>query len=92
MTKLTKQQELDYAATLGLTSEAVVTAVGNRYDTVLVASRRCRELARGDLPRVPSKHGHVLTTLKEIEHGKVGREYLFKTLDVEPRRRKNQQL
>lgn len=92
MTKLTKQQELDYAATLGLTSEAVVAAVGNRYDTVLVASRRCRELARGDLPRVPSKHGHVLTTLKEIEHGKVGREYLFKTLDVEPRRRKNQQL
>ena len=89
MTKLTKQEELDYAATLGLTSEAAVTALGNRYDMVLIASRRCRELARGDLPRVLSKHGHVLTTLKEIEHGKVGREYLFKTPDVEPRRRRS---
>lgn len=88
MNKLTKQQELEYAATLGLTSEAAVTAIGNRYDLVLVASRRCRELSRGDLPRVQSRHGHVLTTLKEIEHGKVGREYLFKTLDAEPRRRR----
>lgn len=91
MTKLTKQQEIEYAATLGLTSEAAVSAVGNRYDLVLVASRRCRELGRGDLPRVQSKHGHVLTTLKEIEHGKVGREYLFKNIEVEPRRRKYQQ-
>jgi DNA-directed RNA polymerase omega subunit len=88
MNKLTKQQEIDYAETLGLTSEAAVTAIGNRYDLVLVASRRCRELSRGDLPRVLSKHGHVLTTLKEIEHGKVGREYLFKTLNAEPRRRR----
>ncbi len=88
MTKLTKQQELEYAATLGLTSEAAVAAVGNRYDMVLIASQRCRELARGDLPRVLSKHGPVLTTLKEIEHGKVGREYLFKTAEAEPRRRK----
>jgi DNA-directed RNA polymerase omega subunit len=88
MNKMNKQQELEYAATLGLTSEAAVTAVGNRYDLVLIASRRCRELARGDMPRVPSKHGHVLTTLKEIEHGKVGREYLFKSEQVAPRRRR----
>ena len=78
MTKMTKQQELEYAATLGRTSEAVVAAVGNRYDLVLIASRRCRELSRGDLPRVETKHSHALTTIKEIEHGKVGREYLFK--------------
>lgn len=83
----TKQDELEYAATLGLTSEAAVAQVENRYDLVLIASRRCRELARGDLPRIESKHGHVLTTLKEIEFGKVGREYLTKNLDVEPRRR-----
>lgn len=84
----TKQQELEYAATLGLTSEAAVSAVGNRYDLVLIASRRCRELSRGDLPRVPSKHGAVLTTLKEIEHHTVGREYLAKLQDVEPRRKR----
>lgn len=88
MTKLTKQEEIEYASTLGLTSEAVVSAVGNRYDLVLIASRRCRELSRGDLPRVESKHGHVLTTLKEIEHGKVGREYLFKNPVVNQHHRK----
>lgn len=87
MNKLqTRLDELEYAATLGLTSQNAVEAVGNRYDLVLIASRRCRELARGDLPRIASKHGHVLTTLKEIEFGKVGREYLTKNLDVEPRR------
>jgi DNA-directed RNA polymerase subunit omega len=84
---MNKQQELEYAATLGLTSEDAVAQVGNRYDLVLIAARRCRELARGDLPKIESKHGHVLTTLKEIEFGKVGREYLTKNLDVEPRRR-----
>lgn len=84
---MNKQEELEYAATLGLTSEAAVAAVGNRYDLILIAARRCREIGRGDLPRVESKHGQVLTTLKEIEFGKVGREYLTKNLDVEPRRR-----
>lgn len=88
MNKMTKQEELDYAATLGLTSQAAVAAVGSRYDLVLIASRRCRELSRGDLPRVPSKHGAVLTTLKEIEQGKVGREYLLKSDQVAPRRRR----
>jgi len=85
---MTKMEEAEYAATLGLTSEAAVEAVGNRYDLILIASRRCRELSRGDTPRVNSRHGHVLTTLKEIEHGKVGRDYLFKATEVAPRRRK----
>ena len=88
MNKMTKQQEIEYAQTLGLTSQRVVDAVGNRYDLILIASQRCRELSRGDLPRVASKHGHVLTTLKEIEHSKVGREYLLKSSESAPRRRK----
>lgn len=83
---MTKQQELEYAATLGLTSEAAVAAVGNRYDLILIAARRCRELGRGDMPKIESRHGHVLTTLKEIEFGKVGREYLTKNLDVDSQR------
>lgn len=88
MDQMTKLQEAEYAATLGLTSQAAVEAVGNRYDLILIASRRCRELARGDAPRVGGRHGHVLTTLKEIELGKVGRDYLLKPTEVEPRRRK----
>ena len=75
---MNKQEEYEYAATLGKTSDACVAAVGNRYDLILIAARRARELHRGDAARVDSKHGVVLTTLKEIEYGKVGREYLLK--------------
>jgi DNA-directed RNA polymerase subunit omega len=85
---MTKQEELEYEATLGLTSQLAVEAVGNRYDLVLIGARRARELSRGDLPRVSGpKHSHILTALKEIEQGKVGRDYLYKEQDIAPRRR-----
>ena len=84
----TRQDELAYEATLGLSNEAAVDAVENRYDLVLIGARRARELGRGDLPRLSGpKHSAVITALKEIEHGLVGREYLYKQLDIEPRRR-----
>jgi DNA-directed RNA polymerase subunit omega len=73
--------------TLGLTSEDAVAMVGNRYNLVLIASNRVRELSRGDLPRVVSKHGPILTALQEIEQGKVGNEYLTKVVEPAPRRR-----
>jgi DNA-directed RNA polymerase subunit omega len=82
------QAEHEYEKTLGLSNEAAVEAVGNRYDLVLIGARRARELSRGDRPRLNGpRHSPVVTALKEIEQGKVGREYLFKTLDAEPRRR-----
>ena len=85
---MNKQELLEYDATLGLSNEAAVAAVENRYDLVLIGARRARELGRGDKPRIDGpKHSHVLTAIKEIEHGKVGREYLYKQLDIEPRRR-----
>jgi len=85
---MNKQELLEYEATLGLSNEAAVAAVENRYDLLLIGARRARELGRGDKPRIDGpKHSHVLTAIKEIEHGKVGREYLYKQLDIEPRRR-----
>ncbi len=84
----TRQDALAYESTLGLSNEAAVEAVGNRYDLVLIGARRARELGRGDRPRIDGpKHSHVVTALKEIELGLVGREYLYKKLDIEPRRR-----
>jgi len=72
----------------GLTSEAAVAMIGNRYDLVLVGARRMRELSRGDAKRVDAKgHSDCVTALLEIEAGKVTRDYLYKELDVEPRRR-----
>jgi len=82
------QDQLAYEATLGLSNEAAVAAVGNRYDLVLIGSRRARELGRGDQPKVDGpKHSAVVTALKEIELGLIGRDYLYKQLDIEPRRR-----
>jgi DNA-directed RNA polymerase omega subunit len=73
--------------TAGLTSQEAVAAVGNRYDLVLIASQRVRELRDGAVPRVQSRHGAILTALKEIEQGHIGRNYLYKTDDIEQRRR-----
>ena len=84
----TRQDALAYETTLGLSNEAAVAAVENRYDLVLIGARRARELGRGDKPKIDGpKHGAVVTALKEIELGLVGRDYLYKQLDIEPRRR-----
>ncbi len=64
------------------TSEAAVHQVGNRYDMILIASRRARELSRGWQPLVPGKNGTVITALREIEAGKIGRDYLLKPLTL----------
>jgi DNA-directed RNA polymerase subunit omega len=58
------------------TSEEAVNAVGNRFDLILIASQRVRELNRGHKPKFDSKDGKVVTALKEIEKGLVGRELL----------------
>ena len=79
----------EYEATLGLTSEDAVNAVGNRYDLVLIGARRVRELANGHRPKVDSKRGKVLTALKEIEFGLVGRERLYTSTDLEKSKKSN---
>ena len=61
-----------------ISSEQAVSKIGNRYDLVLIASVRQRELRRGFKPKIDTKHGHHLTALQEIEEGHVGREYLKK--------------
>lgn len=75
--------------TAGLTSEAAVNAIGNRYDLIIAGARRMRELGRGDIPRLAlnKKHSHCVIAMLEIEAGKVTRDYLYKELDIEPRRR-----
>lgn len=80
--------DLEYESTLGLTSQAAVEAVGNRYDLILIAAQRVRELNNEHAPKVSTKHGKILTALKEIEFGKVGREYLLKDSPAPSRHRK----
>jgi len=59
-----------------ITSEKAALAVENRFDLVLIASQRVRELKRGSLPKVTTKNGAVVTALREIEEGHIGRDYL----------------
>lgn len=59
-----------------ITSEKAAEAIENRFDLVLIASQRVRELKRGAMPKVASKNGAVVTALREIEQGFIGRDYL----------------
>jgi DNA-directed RNA polymerase subunit omega len=62
-----------------LTSQDAVEMIGNRFDLVLVASQRARELKNGSLPKVTSRGSFISTALKEIEEGKyTKKDYLSK--------------
>jgi len=66
-----------------ITSERAAAAAGNKYDLVLIAARRARELKRGWRPLVQCDNDVLVTALREIEAGLIGRDYLLKprTLD-----------
>jgi DNA-directed RNA polymerase subunit omega len=57
-------------------SEEAASMIGNRFDLVLIASQRVRELKRGHRSTLNTKAGPTVTALQEIEAGLVGREYL----------------
>jgi len=61
-------------------TEKCVEMIGNRFDLVLVAAIRTRELKRGSRPLVDNNNNSsaIVTALKEIENGKIGIEYLRK--------------
>jgi DNA-directed RNA polymerase omega subunit len=61
-----------------ISSEKAVNAIGNRYDMVLIAAIRNRELNKGYKPKLESQHSNHVTALMEIEEGLVGRDYLKK--------------
>ena len=79
--------------TAGLNSEQAVEMIGNRYDLILAGARRMRELSRGDMPKIALKFPHSagVTALLEIEAGKIGRDYIYRETEVQPRRRNKQQ-
>jgi DNA-directed RNA polymerase subunit omega len=70
-----------------LTSELAAKAVGNKYDLVLIAARRVRELKRGWHPLVSCKNDLPVTALREIEAGLIGRDYLLKPRTLDRRER-----
>jgi DNA-directed RNA polymerase omega subunit len=57
-------------------TDLCVEAVGNRFDLVLIAAARVRELRRGHAKQVSGVNSPTITALQEIEKGLIGREYL----------------
>ena len=66
------------------TSELAALQVG-RYDLILIGARRARELNRGWRPLLKTDNGVVVTALREIEAGLVGRDYLMKPQNLDRR-------
>ena len=71
-----------------ISSEKAVNQVGNRYDLILIASQRVRELRKGHRPKITSNTGPILTALSEVEEGLVGRDYLKRVKSVQPKKDK----
>ena len=61
-----------------VTSQKAAEMVGNKFDLVLIAAARARELKRGHKAKVICDNGPMVTALREIEEGFIGREYLKK--------------
>jgi len=60
--------------------EGAVEQIGSRFDLVLVASQRAREIKRGSMPKVQGDNGPIVTALEEIEQGLYTMEDYMKTV------------
>lgn len=70
-----------------ITSQLAAKQVGSHYDLVLIAARRARELNRGWSPLIKCTNLVVVTALREIEAGLIGRDYLKKSQNLDRRER-----
>lgn len=53
-----------------ISSEEAVKQIGNRFELILVAAQRARELKNGSMPKVKGEDASVtITALREIEQG-----------------------
>jgi DNA-directed RNA polymerase omega subunit len=74
-----------------LSSEDAVAAYGDRFEMVLAASQRARELRNGHKPMVEGRgNGFIVTALNEIEQGKYTRADFLKTVKSKKKGNKNE--
>ena len=60
-------------------TDLCVKHVGNRYDLVLIAAVRAREIRRRNVKSRDRKHVHSnITAILDVQSGTVGRDYLKK--------------
>ena len=59
--------------------EKCVVNAGGRFDLVLIAANRAREIARQNRSSDKFEHAHpAVTALLEIQDGKVSKDYLYR--------------
>jgi len=58
-----------------ITVEDCLEQVPNRFELVLVAARRAKQLLKGARPLVESENKDIVTALREVAAGKVGIQY-----------------
>ncbi|MEY3572339.1 MAG: hypothetical protein RLZZ290_951 [Pseudomonadota bacterium] len=61
-----------------ITVEDCLSQIPNRFELVLSAAYRARQLAQGATPKLESKDKPTVTALREVAAGLVGREMLRK--------------
>jgi len=67
--------------------EQAVAKVNNKFDLILIAATRARELERGKTKLLATKTKPPITALLEIQHGLVGMEILKTVSNRRPRSR-----
>jgi DNA-directed RNA polymerase subunit K/omega len=71
--------QIKYSRNTHLDTTALVDAVGNRFDLILIACARAREIAAKHKEDGREGVPHAaITSLLEIQNGQIGREYLKK--------------
>lgn len=60
------------------TNKCVANMENNRFNLVLVAAQRARELSRGSKTMIATTSKPCVAALEEIEAGLIGKEYLKK--------------
>ena len=58
-----------------ITVEDCLNQVPNRFELVLLAARRAKQLLKGARPLVDSENKEIVTSLREIAEGKVRLQY-----------------
>ena len=66
--------------------EQAVKNIENRFDLILVAAARAREINRGRSSTLDTKTKGPASALLEIQHGMVGKEILKRTIIRKSRR------
>lgn len=60
-----------------ITAQVAMEKIGNKFDMILIAAARAREIRRKKI-RINDRNRVLVTAIREIEEGKIGREYLLK--------------